>query len=120
MSDYQQLAQDYIDTWNEQDSDKRAVRAGEIFAGDVRYTDPLMDVTGRPALADAIGNVQAQFPDWVFRLAGAVDGHHDQLRLRWQLGPLDGVAPVAGFDVVALDDEGRIRQVYGFLDRVPA
>lgn len=32
----------------------------------------------------------------------------------------DGSAPVAGFDVITLDAEGRIRSVLGFLDRVPA
>jgi hypothetical protein len=119
MSDFHQLAQDYIDAWNEQDTGKRAARAGEIFAAGVCYIDPLIEVTGTPALVEAIGAVQQQFSGWVFRLTGAVDGHHEQLRFSWELGPHDGAAPVAGFDVAALDDDGRIRQLYGFLDRVP-
>ncbi len=62
-----------------------------------------------------------QFPGFSFRLSGAVDGHHDTARFSWELvSGTDGAAPVAGFDVITLDDEGRIRSVFGFLDRVPA
>jgi hypothetical protein len=32
----------------------------------------------------------------------------------------DGSAPVAGSDVITLDEQGRIRTVLGFLDRLPA
>jgi hypothetical protein len=32
----------------------------------------------------------------------------------------DGEALVVGFDVAELDGDGRIRQVLGFLDKVPA
>jgi hypothetical protein len=65
--------------------------------------------------------VHEQFPDFAFQPAGTVDGHHDQVRFGWELGPQDAVeAPVAGFDVAVLDPSGRISAVYGFLDRVPA
>jgi len=55
--------------------------------------------------------------------SGPVDGHHGQARFTWALGPDDsnvvGEAPVVGFDVVTLDDAGKITSVLGFLDRVP-
>jgi hypothetical protein len=53
-------------------------------------------------------------------LAGPVDGHHDQVRFSWELGPAGADAPVAGFDVAVVSDDGRIQTVLGFLDRVPA
>jgi hypothetical protein len=56
----------------------------------------------------------------VFRLAGPVDAHHDQLRFSWELGPAGQEAPIVGFDVAIVDDDGRITTVLGFLDRVPA
>jgi len=37
--------------------------------------------------------VQEQFPGFRFRLAGAVDGHHDQARFGWEFGPAGGDAP---------------------------
>jgi hypothetical protein len=92
----------------------------DLFTDDVRYTDPLGSAEGRAALEATIGAVQQQFPGFVFRLAGPVDAHHDQVRFSWELGPAGQEAPVAGFDVAVVDAGGRIRTVLGFLDRVPA
>ena len=75
---------------------------------------------GREAIASLIGAVQQQFPDFKFRLAGPVDGHHDQARFGWELGPAGSPAPIVGFDVAVSDDSGRIQTVLGFLDKVPA
>ncbi|MEU6738778.1 hypothetical protein [Streptosporangium sandarakinum] len=49
-----------------------------------------------------------------------VDAHHDVARFTWHLGPEGGEAIVVGFDVAVLTGDGRIREVHGFLDRVPA
>jgi hypothetical protein len=116
----EQLARSYVETWNQ--SDPAALRAAvdELFSSDVRYVDPLVDVSGRAALVATIAAVHDQFPGFTFRLSGPVDGHHDQTRFGWELGPVDGEAPIAGFDVAVTDDAGQIRQVFGFLDRVPA
>ena len=111
----------YLQVWNETDAEVRASTAASVFVEDVSYVDPLMAVTGRQALVDAIGAVHGQFPGFVFRAARSVDGHHDQVRFGWELGPQGAPeAPVAGFDVAVLDPSGRIRAVHGFLDRVPA
>ncbi|MEV6795750.1 nuclear transport factor 2 family protein [Streptomyces sp. NPDC051320] len=60
-------------------------------------------------------------PGFAFRQTGTVDGHHGVARFGWELvSAADGSAPVAGSDVIALADDGRIRTVHGFLDRVPA
>ena len=90
-----------------------------LFADDARYVDPLVAVEGPEAIDETVAAVQGQFPDLEFRL-GAVDAHHNQARFTWELGPAGGDALVVGFDVAVTDDEGRLRQVYGFLDKVPA
>ena len=111
----------YLQVWNETDAEVRASAAETVFTEDVSYVDPLLAVTGRQALVDAIGAVHGQFPGFVFRPAGSVDGHHDLVRFGWELGPQDAPgAPVAGVDVAVLDPSGRITAVHGFLDRVPA
>ena len=94
-------------------------RSGTLQRG-LRYTDPLVDVTGHDAIGSTVAAVQAQFPGWVSRPAGPVDAHHDQLRFTWHLGPEGQEAPVVGSDVAVTDGTGRIRTVLGFLDRVPA
>jgi uncharacterized protein (TIGR02246 family) len=114
------LAARYLAAWNQTDPAARRAAVADLFTEDARYTDPLADVTGRDAIEAAIAAVQAQFPGFVFRLAGPVDAHHDQVRFTWHLGPEGQEAPIVGFDVAVTDGDGRIRAVLGFLDRVPS
>jgi SnoaL-like domain len=114
------LAARYLAVWNETDPAARRAAVTDLFTEDARYTDPLADVTGRDAIEATIAAVQAQFPGFVFRLAGPVDAHHEQVRFTWHLGPEGQEAPIAGFDVAVTDGNGRIRAVLGFLDRVPS
>jgi hypothetical protein len=120
MSDYTTLAERYIATWNEPDEQARRRAVAELWTDDGRYVDPLVDVAGPDGIAATIGAVQQQFPGLVFRLAGPVDGHHQQLRFSWELGPAEGAAPIAGSDVAVTAGDGRLRTVLGFLDRVPS
>ena len=121
MSTFDELAERYIAAWNETDADARSAAVAALYTEDARYTDPLVDAEGREAIAATIGAVQAQFPGFSFRLAGPVDAHHDQARFSWELGPAgQPEAPIAGFDVAVRDDAGRLRSVFGFLDRVPS
>jgi hypothetical protein len=120
MTDFPALAARYIDAWNETDAGARERLVAQVWAEDARYVDPLVEATGRAQIAATIGAVQGQFPGLVFRLSGPVDGHHDQARFGWELGPAGEPAPIAGFDVVTVDADGRMTTVLGFLDRVPA
>ena len=119
MSDFTQLAERYIDSWNETDASKRQALLEQLWTDDARYVDPLGEATGREAIDATIAAVQDRFPGFGFRLAGPVDAHHDQGRFTWELGPADGEAPIVGFDVAVTDGNGRLRTVLGFLDKVP-
>jgi hypothetical protein len=120
MSRFDDIAQRYIATWNERDPAARRTAVEELFTPDARYTDPLVVAEDREAIAATIAAVQTRFPGFTFGLAGPVDGHHDQARFGWALGPAGAEAPIAGFDVVVVDADDRITSVLGFLDRVPA
>lgn len=119
MSATQSLIERYIRGWNETDPLRRRALIEETYAEHAAYTDPMVDARGWQAIDATIASVQAIFPGHTFRLAGKVDAHHDIARFHWHL-----VAPgmseplVIGFDVAVLDN-GRIRQVHGFLDKVP-
>ena len=119
MSSFNDLAQRYIASWNETEPTARRRAVDELYAEDARYVDPLAVAEGREAIAATIAAVQGQFPGFQFRLAGEVDGHHDQARFGWELGPEGVDAPIVGFDVVTTDGEGRLQYVLGFLDKVP-
>jgi hypothetical protein len=117
---YDDLAQRYIAVWNETDPAARRRAIDDLWAPDGRYVDPLAAAEGRDAIDATIAAVQGQFAGLTFRLAGPVDGHHNQARFTWELGPAEGPAPIAGFDVATTDADGRLTQVLGFLDRVPS
>ncbi|MER6033106.1 MULTISPECIES: nuclear transport factor 2 family protein [unclassified Streptomyces] len=117
---YESAVARYFEAWNavEPEALRKAVAAA--WTEDGGYTDPLAEVRGHEGVAAVIAAVHEQFPGFVFRPQGAVDGHHDIARFGWELvNEQDGSAPVAGFDVITLDGDGRIRQVLGFLDRMP-
>jgi hypothetical protein len=119
--DYQSAAARYIEAWNTADPEERAKAVGAAWTEDGSYVDPLVAAGGHEAIAAVVASAQEQFPGYEFRLAGAVDGHHDIARFGWELvSAADGSAPVAGFDVIRLAEDGRIRTVSGFLDRVPS
>ncbi|MFD7709533.1 nuclear transport factor 2 family protein [Streptomyces sp. NPDC059785] len=118
---YENAVARYFEAWNAGDRKTREKAVAAAWAEDGTYTDPLADVRGHEGLAAVIAAAREQFPGFVFRPLGTVDGHHDTARFGWELvSEADGSAPVAGFDVITLDGEGRIRAVLGFLDRVPA
>lgn len=119
MSDLNDLVNDYLAIWNETDPAARRVKIDAVWTADCSYIDPMAEAHGRDQLDATIGAVQAQFPGFVFTLGEGVDIHHEQARFTWELGTEGAEAMVVGFDV-AVFENGRIRSVYGFLDKIPA
>ncbi|BBG03624.1 MULTISPECIES: nuclear transport factor 2 family protein [Pseudonocardia] len=124
-TDFTALARRYVEAFNRTDPGARRRLVAELFAPGCRYVDPLADVTGHDGVDGFLGTVQDRLPGFEFRLLGDIDAHHDRARFRWQAAPPESYAsgaepPVIGFDVIVLDAEGRIEQVHGFLDAVPA
>jgi len=114
-----QLVEKYLAAWNETDVTRRRVAVAALFTEDCTYTDPLAAARGQAAIEQLIANVQAQLPGFKFSLAGRVDAHHDQARFSWHAAPEGAAEPVViGFDVIQ-SSAGRIRNVLGFLDKVP-
>ncbi|GAB2620688.1 nuclear transport factor 2 family protein [Pseudactinotalea suaedae] len=109
----------YLETWNATDASVREALLDQHWSEDCVYVDPLAEVQGREAVGAVIEAVHGQFPGLKFSLVGDVDGHHQQVRFRWGLGAAGEEPVVIGFDVVVLDGQQRIRDVRGFLDKVP-
>jgi hypothetical protein len=120
MSNFEKIAEHYIASFNETDSERRRALIGQLYADDARYTDPGHDLDGPGAIDDFIAATQERFPGYVFSLASAVDAHHGQARFQWHAtGPEEPEPAYIGFDVLVTDN-GRVQRVYGFLDKVPA
>ena len=110
------IVDQYLATWNANEAERERLLV-EHWAAGVHYVDPVADVTGTTALGALINGVHAQFPGWVFSRTSDVDAHHRQLRFSWGLGPEGETPSITGFDVVVLDEDGRIEDVRGFLDQ---
>jgi hypothetical protein len=92
---------------------------GQAFTDDARYLDPLMSGEGTDGITAMIGAAQAQFPGHRFELSYGPDAHNDVVRFAWQLVGADG--PVAGgTDFATVADDGRLRNVTGFLETAEA
>jgi len=107
----------YIAAWNETDPERRRALVGETFSEDARYVDPLMSGEGQDGIAEMIGAAQSQFPGHRFELSFGPDAHSDVVRFAWTLHGADG--PVAtGVDFGTVSEDGRLRNVTGFLETV--
>ena len=119
MQNAQTLAQSYIAFWNAAEPAERRKLYEAAWVPKATYVDPLMQGAGFEEIGALAEAAQQRFQGFAFRLIGAADGHGDVLRFRWALGPADAEAPIEGSDVVKLKG-GRIAEVIGFLDKVPA
>lgn len=117
MSDFDTTIQRYLAIWNETDPQARRAGIDDVFAEDVRYSDPIATVEGRDALHALIGEVHQRFAGLIFTPGGLLDAHHDQARFTWHLGRPGEEPLVIGFDVAERDATGRIRLVLGFFDK---
>lgn len=120
MSDLKEIVDRYIQVWNTADDAARRALVADVFTDDGVFVDPLMEVQGADAITAGIGAVLAQFPGHTLSLLGEVDAHHAIARFRWQIAPsTGGESVVEGSDVVVVE-EGRLKGVYGFIDKMPA
>jgi hypothetical protein len=118
---HEDIAKRYIGSWNETDAARRRALIDELYGADGGYTDPNVELRGPSEIDAFVGATQARFPGYVFTLGSVVDGHHSQSRFNWHATAPDASEPAyVGFDVIATDGDGRVRQVYGFIDRTPS
>ncbi|MFC7496797.1 MULTISPECIES: nuclear transport factor 2 family protein [unclassified Nocardioides] len=118
-SEAKDVVRAYLATWNATGEPEQRRLLAQHWSPEVTYVDPLAAVRGHDDLRALLSGVHVQFPGFVFSLVGNIDAHNRQLRFQWGLGPAGDEPAVIGFDVLVLDEDGRILDVRGFLDRVP-
>jgi SnoaL-like domain len=119
MTDFAAIADRYIALWNERDDKKRADILAANWVREATYVDPLMEGKGTKTIGDLIGGVQQKFPDFHFHLIGKADGFGNNVRFSWGAGLKGENSIVEGTDFAALEN-GKIKSITGFLDKVPA
>lgn len=119
MTNANDIARRYLAVWNETDPVLRRDMISESWSEGATYVDPLMQGRGHAEIDALVTAVQERFPGFRFELIGEADGHGDNLRFSWGLGPADGEALIKGTDFAVVEG-GRLKAVHGFLDQVPA
>lgn len=112
------IAHRYLAVWNETDAERRQRLLEADWAADAHYVDPLMQASGHEQISSLVGAVHQRYPGFRFKLLGNADAHGDNLRFSWTLGPSGAEDMIQGTDFVRLD-QGKLRAVTGFLDKVP-
>lgn len=106
----------YGQAWLEPDPARRAALLERAWAPDAVYVDPTAVVRGREALGAHIGEVQASLAGGQVAVTAEAVRHHDSAHFPWAITDGSGAVVLTGFDVVQLDDEGRITRLTGFFD----
>jgi hypothetical protein len=117
MNDITSTVNNYIAVWNETAPEERRARIVDTFADGATYLDPVQSGEGREGIDAMVAGAQKQFPGMRFELSAGPDAHHDVVRFAWRLVTADEGAPfAAGVDFATLADDGRLRDVIGFLE----
>jgi SnoaL-like domain len=121
MSDIPGTVGRYMALWNEGDDMVRAQSIADMFTADATYTDPMADVSGHDGISAVMTGARSQFAGCVFNLLAPADTNHHVARFSWELVPATGgESIVIGSDVATFAEDGKIRSIIGFLDKVPA
>jgi hypothetical protein len=120
VSDLTSTIDTYFAAWNETGAPRRAELIEQVWAPAGRLIDPPLTGEGHQGISHMIAAAHGQFPGCKFRRVSAVDTHHDQLRVAWELVTPDGTVAVAGTDVGEIDDQGRLVRMVGFFGPIPA
>jgi len=120
MSDIQTFVRDYIAVWNEPDVGKRRQLIRTLWQEDAHHLARTLEAVGHAGIEKRVTDA---YDKWVkekgnvFRLRDGVDGHHDTIKLRWEMLPANGGEVISiGFDFLVLGGDGRIRTGYQFIE----
>jgi len=125
MGDIREFAERYVNIWNESDDARRRETIRALWQEDASHLARTLEAVGHGGIET---RVKTAYEKWVkekgnvFRLRDGVDGHHDTIKLRWEMLPANGrqeggsdVVSI-GFDFLVLGGDGRIRTGYQFIE----
>ncbi|WP_405691704.1 hypothetical protein [Streptomyces sp. NBC_01185] len=114
-----ELLERYIAVWNEPDAAARRATVAGMWGPDGLHYTQTRRFQGTEALVARVTEAYDQFISGQglrFRSGGAAVEHHGAAAFNWVMTPKDqaGTVLAVGFDVVLLDDRGRIAVDYQF------
>ena len=120
MTDIATFVDRYINIWNEPDAERRRQTIRDLWQEDARHLARTLEAVGHSGVETRVATA---YEKWVkekgnvFRLRDGVDGHHDTIKLRWEMLPAGGGEVISiGFDFLVLGTDGRIQTGYQFIE----
>ena len=104
--------------WNERDPDAIRAHLDRALSDDVVFCDPNYLVEGKDAFEAMVRAFRQQLPDGNCSRTSGVDAHHHLFRYNWAVKNGDELV-TPGFDVAALNEDGKVCRVDGFFGPIP-
>ena len=120
MLELDEFTDRYLGVWNASAAETRRHRVRELYASDAIFAFYRRDpVCGHPAILEQITAVRDLYVPvgHLLRPSHNVIYQHNVVRLNWVMASSStGEIEAVGQDVLVLDDDGRIKVDYQFLD----
>jgi len=120
MKDLQNFVQAYVSVWNEPDPERRHHLIRTLWQEDAHHLARTLEAVGHAGIEKRVTDA---YEKWVkekgnvFRLRDGADGHHDTVKLRWEMLPASGGEVISiGLDFLVLGRDGRIHTGYQFIE----
>jgi hypothetical protein len=114
------LTNRYLEIWNENDEPRRNTAIRALWAEGGGHVAPSIEVYGHEAIEARVARTHQR---WVveegyrFASRGNATAHHNAVKFTWEMVPAaGGKADSVGVDLFLLDDDGRLRCVYQFIE----
>ena len=108
----------YFAAWNSQSIDDIRRYVSDAFGSNTRYFDPHRVATGVEEFSTCLAEFRDERPDAEIAWTSGVDSHHNLHRYTWEVR-IANQAIVTGYDVVEVDDAGKIVAVFSFFGSLP-
>jgi SnoaL-like domain len=112
------LTRNLFEVFGEPNAEKRRAAIEALWVSEGVFADPLGRYVGYAALNDAVSQLHARFPGFVFTPIGAPQAFYGVGRQAWGHGLVGEAPQITGLDVVIVE-EGRIAALYAFVDTPP-
>lgn len=117
MTAHIQNLEKMLAVWNSNDAAEQRALVDAAMEHNVHFVDPNHNIIGREAFLKMVGIVQKQIPGAVYSRASNIDTQNNFCRYHWAIHMNEQLL-TPGFDVVEVNDAGKIVKVIGFFQEL--
>ena len=117
MTAYMENLAKMLAVWNSNEPAEQRALVEAAMEHNVHFVDPNHNIIGREAFLNMVTLVKNQIPTAVYSRVSNVDMQNNFCRYHWAIH-VDDQLIMPGFDVVEVNDGGRIAKVIGFFQEL--